>query len=81
MANLFEQSDTLCDRANNRCKKRNGCLRYVNTDRDGWESDFFKEFGHFCDGFIPSTKTRISEEKALEHARDIEAEIRKGCKD
>ena len=51
---IFMDSDTLCNREGNRCKRREKCQRYMKTQGENdWVADYWQEFGKFCDGFIP----------------------------
>lgn len=53
---IFDDSDTLCERTNNHCKRRNKCHRYLaNRDKAFWAAGYWQEFGQFCDYFIPET--------------------------
>ena len=63
---IFDGTETLCNREDNRCKQRNQCKRYM-TERDpnyaAWEADYYREFGQFCKHFIEIPKVGAEKKK------------------
>jgi hypothetical protein len=60
---IFDDSDTLCNRENNKCKLRNKCLRYMKVEQNGdWTADYWQEYGKFCEEkghFLPMKKKEV----------------------
>lgn len=83
MAKLLDRPETLCDRqTGSRCKLSKKCWRYQNPNRDGWEGDYFSEYGRLnCDGFTPLPQATKDPEKVQEEDKEFRAEVCERSKD
>ena len=63
---LFAQDETLCSRENNKCKRREKCLRYMKSQEEAsWVADYWFNFGRFCEYFVEIPKAeKTAKEKA-----------------
>lgn len=54
---MFDMEETLCDRENNKCKRREKCQRYMSLRGPlDWEAAYWPEFGKLCEYFRPIPK-------------------------